>query len=116
MMISFLDGPLGLYQGIRIFVSWPLTVIEAFVTVKIVRNGHIYIDVVKQHTAQNAYFLRKSQKTDFQAFFAKKISFWRFFQKISILEYMLLHNFNINVAIAVILQGQKSLCDHLELS
>ena len=62
LMIPFLDGPLGLYQGIRIFVSWTLTVIEAFVTVQIVRNGHIYIDVVKQHTAQNAYFLRKSQK------------------------------------------------------
>jgi hypothetical protein len=60
-MISFLDGPLGLCQGIQIFVSWPLTVIEAFVTVQIVRNGHIYIDVVKQHTAQHAYFLRKSQ-------------------------------------------------------
>jgi hypothetical protein len=80
-MISFLDGPLGLYQGIRIFVSWPLTVIEAFVAVQIVGNGHIYIDVVKQYTAQNAYFLRKSQKTDFQAFFAKKICFWRFFKE-----------------------------------
>ena len=74
-MISFLDGPLGLYQGIRIFVSWPLTVIEAFVTVQIVRNDHISIHVLKQHTVQNAYLLRKSQKTDFQAFFAKKISF-----------------------------------------
>jgi hypothetical protein len=29
---------------------------------------------------------------------------------------MLLHNFNINVAIAVILLGQKSLYDHQELS
>ena len=76
----------------------------------------IYLDIVKQHTAQNAYFLRKSQKNWFSGIFAKKISFWQFFQKMSILEYMLLHNFNINVAIAVILQGQKSVCHHLELS
>ena len=81
LMSSFLDGPLGLYHGIQIFVSWPLTVIKAFVTVHIVRNGHIYIHVLKQHTVQNAYFLRKSQKTEFQAYFAKKISFWRFFSK-----------------------------------
>jgi hypothetical protein len=71
---------------------------------------------VKQHIAQNAYFLRKSQKTDFQAFFCEKTSFWRFSQIISILEYMLLHNININVAIAVILLGQKSLYDHQEPS
>ena len=116
LMSSFLDGPLWLYQGIPIFVSWPLLVIEAFLIVQNVRKSHIYIDVVKQHTAQNAYFLRKSPKTDFQAFFARKISFWRFCQIISILEYMLLHNFNINVAIAVILLGQKSLYDHQELS
>jgi hypothetical protein len=31
-----------------------------------VRNGHIYIDVIKQHIAQIAYFLRKSPKTDFR--------------------------------------------------
>ena len=84
-------------------------VIEAFLMVQNVCNSHIYIDVVKQHIAQNAYFSRKSQKTDFQAFFCEKISFWRFSQIISILEYMLLHNFNINVAIAVILLGQKTL-------
>ena len=72
LMSLFLDGPVGHYQGIRIFVSWPLLVIEAFLMVQNVRNSHIYIDVVKQHIAQNAYFLRKSQKTDFQAFFLRK--------------------------------------------
>jgi hypothetical protein len=53
-------------------------VIEASLMVQIVRKSHIYIDVVKQHIAQNAYFLRKSQKTDFQAFFAKKLVFGDF--------------------------------------
>ena len=33
LMSSFLDGPVGHYQGIRIFVSWPLMVIEAFLIV-----------------------------------------------------------------------------------
>ena len=38
-----------------------------------------------------------------------KISFSRFSQELSILEYMLLHNSNINMAIANILLGQESL-------
>ena len=78
LMSSFLDGPVEHYQGIRIFVSWPLLVIEAFLMVQNVRNSHIYIDVVKQHIAQNVYFLKKSQNTYFQAFFAKKSVFGDF--------------------------------------
>ena len=68
-----------------------------------VRNTHIYIEVMKQHIPQNAYFLRKSRKTDFCPLAALKIGFLRFSQKPSILEHMLLHNAYINVAIAVIL-------------
>ena len=41
-----------------------------------------------------------------------KISFWRFSQKVSNLEYMLLHNSYINMAIANILRYGKSLYDH----
>ena len=44
-----------------------------------------------------------------------KIGFSRFSRKVSILEYMLLHKSNINVAIAVILLGRKSLYDLQEL-
>jgi hypothetical protein len=41
-MSSFLDSPLalGLYQGVRIFVFQPLMVIEAFLMVQNVCNGH----------------------------------------------------------------------------
>ena len=39
------------------------------------------------------------------------MSFWRFSQKVSILEYMLLHNSYIKMAIADILVGRKSLYD-----
>ena len=44
LMSSFLDGPVGHYQGIRIFVSWPLMVIEAFLMVQFVHYSHIYMD------------------------------------------------------------------------
>ena len=40
-----------------------------------------------------------------------KNSFLRFSRKVTILDYMLLHNSYINVAIAVILLGRKSLYD-----
>ena len=41
-----------------------------------------------------------------------KISFWQFPQKLSILEYMLLHDSYMNMAIVNILHYQSSLYDH----
>ena len=86
-------------------------VIETFLTVQNVQNGHVYIDVVKQHIPQNAYFQRKSPITDFQPIALHQSRFWPFSRKPSDLEFMLLHNSYINVAIAVILLGRKSLYD-----
>ena len=48
------------------------------------------------------------RKTNFGA----KNGFWQFPQKLSILEYMLLHKSNINMAIVNILHYQSSLYDH----
>ena len=45
----------------------------------------------------------------------QKITFSRFSRKVSILEYKLLHKFNINVAIANILLYRKGLYDLQEL-
>ena len=66
---------------------------------------------MKQHIPQNAYFMRKTQKTGFSLREWRKISFLRFSRKVSTLGYMLLHNTNINVAIAHILLYRKSLYD-----
>ena len=53
----------------------------------------------------------KIAKNWFSAFRQAKISFSPFSRKVSNLGYMLLHNSYINVAIAVILMGRKSLYD-----
>ena len=50
------------------FVKIPnslLKLVEPFPAHQNVRNGHIYISVMKQHRVKNAYFSRKSQKTIF---------------------------------------------------
>ena len=55
--------------------------------------------------------MRKSRKTDFER---NKITFSRFSRKVSGLDPTLLHSFNINVAIAVILVYKRSLYDAQE--
>ena len=57
-------------------------------------------------------FCENRKKLVFGPRTAKIFSFWRFSQKLSILEYMLLHNSYINVAIAHILVCLKRLYDH----
>ena len=69
------------FQSILIYVSRPLMVIETFLTVQNVQNGHVYIDVVKQHIPQNAYFQRKSPITDFQPIALHQSRFLAIFSK-----------------------------------
>jgi hypothetical protein len=45
-----------------------------------VRNGYIYIDVMK-HIPQTAYFLRESAKTDFRPLAMPKSGFRDFLRK-----------------------------------
>ena len=40
------------------------------------RNGHVYIQLMKQHTLQNAYFLGYSRKTDFLMLRQHEISYF----------------------------------------
>jgi hypothetical protein len=53
-------GPIIGFQGFEIYVSRPLMIVKTCLIAQNVRNGHIYIDVMKQHIPQTAYFLRKS--------------------------------------------------------
>ena len=57
-------------------------------------------------------FFEQMAKNWFWSVTRGEISFWRFSQKVSLLEYMLLHSSYINVAIANILHYHKSLFDH----
>ena len=58
------------------FVSRPRKVVETFWIHQNVRNGHVYIRLMKQHMLQNAYFLRYSRKTDFVDLAMPKMSYF----------------------------------------
>ena len=53
------------YASGWIFAFRPRKVVETFSIHQNVRNGHVYIRLMKQHILQNAYFLRYSRKTVF---------------------------------------------------
>ena len=53
------------YASGWIFAFRPRKVVETFWIHQNVRNGHVYIRLMKQHILQNAYFLRYSRKTVF---------------------------------------------------
>ena len=58
-------APAKFHSPSAIILSPLLTIVETFLIYQNYRNGHIYIRVMKQHIGKNAYFLRKSRKTDF---------------------------------------------------
>ena len=71
---------------------------------------HILLSDCFNHSVQTFYKNRK--KPNFWPIARSKIGFSRFSPNLSILEYMLLHNTNINVAIAHILMCRNKLYDH----
>ena len=92
--------PIWGYEGRRDF----------FDRAKCPQRPYLYMSYEATYTLKCLLF-EKITKNSFLASRHAKISFWRFSQKVSILEYMLLHNSYINVAIAVIFLGRKSLYD-----
>ena len=73
------------------------------------RNDQVPLSDCFNHSVQTFYKNRK--KPNFWPLARSKIGFSRFPPNLSILEYMLLHNTNINVAIAHILAGRTKLND-----
>ena len=74
------------------------------------QGPHLYLSYEATYTLKCSHF-EKIAKNRFLRREWWKISFSRFYRKISILGYMLLHKSNINVAIANILLYRKSLYD-----
>ena len=58
-----------LYVRIEIFVTQPRKVVGRWFWAKIARNGHVYIQLVKQLVCLGAYFSRKTAKTIFRSKF-----------------------------------------------
>ena len=88
-----------------IIVSQLLKGVKTFLIQSNNRNCNIYIGVVKQHTyALKCLLFEKIVKNQFSR---HKICFSQFSRKESILDSMLLHNSNINMAIAVIFDVSK---------
>jgi hypothetical protein len=76
LVSSFLDHRWSLrdLSGYSNFLSHPLMVKETFLIVQNIRNSHIFIDVVKQYIAQNAYCtFEKIAKNLFSGIFRKKL-------------------------------------------
>ena len=83
-----------LVRTVNMFISASKLVLETFPIQQDVRNGHIYMKLVKQHILQDAHVSRKSQRG---------AVFHEFLKKGSTLRQILLYNSNINMTTAVIL-------------
>ena len=58
--------PFSTLVPLQIFAFWPRKVLETFPIQQNVRNGHIYIGVMKQHIPENAHIKSYGQTTVFK--------------------------------------------------
>ena len=103
----FFGSATGVFDEISI--SWPRNVLQTFPIQQNLRNGHIYIRVMKQHISWNAFFLRKTRKTDLVVAINQKLVFCDFLKEKLFQSICCFKKSNIDVAIANILLCQISL-------
>ena len=93
---AFLSQQTNRYAAMAIFILWPYS----------------YQSYGATYALKCLLFEKKTRKTDSKRI---KINFSRFYRKESVLDPMLLHIFNINEAIAIILAYKKNIYDAQEL-